>query len=401
MARSNQLQIDFSRFRLATNEQEERARDMADVAREVTGLIQKVNAFQTQAAVRSSGRTVVLSVLGVVSALVLGTLAALVVRNRLIIPLTAITKTMEQMSGGELSLVVPGHERKDELGRMAHALEVFRQNSLKARRLAAENIYVERRLAEEKAEGAVLEQSLSHEKELNAQQRRFVSLLSHEFRTPLAIIDGHAQKLIRKGDEATAAERTTCTEKIREAVIRLIGLMESVLSSASLEAGQIEFKPKPMDLKSLIMEACNNQQHVSANHRIDVDIDDLPESYKGDPKLLHQVVSNLLSNAVKYSPKADRVDVRGVVQEGFLEISVRDFGLGVPEDEVAKLFERFFRASTSTGIQGTGIGLNLVKALVEMHGGDIEVSSIEGEGSTFSVKLPLKDDRTAAIAAVA
>ncbi len=388
VVRSNQFQAGFDDFRLATRDQTRRAEEMADVAIEVIQLIQKINALQTVAAIRSSDWTLALSLLGVATAIVLGVLAAVVIRDRIIAPLTAITETMRQMSAGQLALAVPGHERRDELGAMARALEVFRQNSLEARRLAEDNLDVERRLAEEKVEAAFLEQSLEQEKELNAQQRRFVSLVSHEFRTPLAIIDGQAQRLIRRGNEMATDKRVDALEKVRGAVNRLTDLMESVLSSASLEAGSIAFDPAPMDIRALVRRACESQQEISSNHKIHMDIDALPERYSGDSKLLYQVAANLLSNAVKYSPDADRIDVTGRATDDGLEIAIRDFGVGIPENEQPKLCQRFFRATTSTGIQGTGIGLNLVKALVEMHGGVIEITSIEGEGSTFTVKLP-------------
>ena len=164
--------------------------------------------------------------------------------------------------------------------------------------------------------------------------------------------------------------------------------MESVLSSASLEAGSIAFNPIQMDLKALVQKVCDNHQEITSKHTINTDIEALPEAFLGDPKLLHQVVNNLLSNAVKYSPNANRVDITGRLVEDNFEIAFRDFGVGIPKDEIPKLFQRFFRASTSNGIQGTGIGLNLVKSLVEMHEGVMVVESTEGEGSTFTIKLP-------------
>ena len=387
---SNQFQSGYDSFRLATRDQHQRADEMAAVAFKVTGLIQEIKALQAKAAVRSSERTLALSLLGVASALVLGFLAVVIMRDRVIRPLSAITRTMREMSYGQLEIAVPGRERRDELGAMAKALEVFRKNSLEARRLAEENVKVERRLAEERVEAQFLEQSLEKEKELNAQQRRFVSLVSHEIRTPLAIIDGQAQRLIRKGDKLGADDRIESLQKVRSSVNRLTDLMESVLSSASLEAGSITYNAVPMDLRALVQKACDGQQEISERHRINADIECLPEAYLGDPKLLFQVATNLLSNAVKYSPHADRVDVTAASGEGGLQIAVRDYGVGIPKDELPKICQRFFRARTSSGIQGTGIGLNLVRALVEMHGGTIEVTSIEGEGSTFTVTLPHK-----------
>ena len=233
-----------------------------------------------------------------------------------------------------------------------------------------------------------LEMALDAEKQTNAMQRRFVSMVSHEFRTPLAIIDGQAQRLIKRDDKFTSDQRKTSLEKVRGAVRRLTNLMESVLSSASLEAGSITFAPASMDLRALVQQVCVAQQEISQSHRVNVDIEALPEAYTGDPKLLFQVMTNLLSNAVKYSPDADRIDVSGKSTSDGLEISVRDFGVGIPENELPKISERFFRASTSSGIQGTGIGLNFVKALVEMHSGTMEIASQIDEGSTFTVKLP-------------
>ena len=233
-----------------------------------------------------------------------------------------------------------------------------------------------------------LEAALDAERQTNAMQRRFVSMVSHEFRTPLAIIDGQAQRLIKHDDRFTSDQRKTSLEKVRGAVRRLTNLMESVLSSASLEAGSIAFTPASMDLRALVLQACVAQQEISQSHRINADIDALPEVYTGDPKLLFQVMTNLLSNAVKYSPDADRIDVSGESTGDGLEISVRDFGVGIPENELPKISDRFFRASTSSGIQGTGIGLNFVKALIEMHSGAMEITSKIDEGSTFTVKLP-------------
>ena len=104
---------------------------------------------------------------------------------------------------------------------------------------------------------------------------------------------------------------------------------------------------------------------------------------------MRQVFSNLVSNAVKYSPDGTRIWVEGKVDDdGSVLIAVHDEGVGIPADEIDKLFERYFRASTSVGIIGTGIGLHMVKALVTMHGGDVNVSSVVGKGTTFSVRLP-------------
>lgn len=234
-----------------------------------------------------------------------------------------------------------------------------------------------------------LEEALASEQELNNLQRQFVSLVSHEFRTPLAVIDSNAQRVLRKLKTMPHDRIVSALEKTRTAVAKLIELMETVLSSSKVDAGTIEFNPGPCPLVDILEESIENQQEISRNHRIITDIDQLNPTIIADKKLIHHIFANLLSNAVKYSPDADVVWVNGRVEGDAVIIAFRDEGVGIPKEQVKKLFGQFFRATTSKGIAGTGIGLNLVKKLVELHGGSVTVDSVEGEGSTFKVTLPI------------
>ncbi len=235
-----------------------------------------------------------------------------------------------------------------------------------------------------------LEASLRKERELNGLQRQFVSMVSHEFRTPLAIIDGNAQRLQRKKSKLTEERLDGILAKIRTSVLRLTDLMESILSSSRLEDGKIKCDPGDCDITSLLSDVCSGYRDLNTGHQIIDDFEGLPPTIAADEKLLRQVFSNLMSNAVKYAPDDTSVWVtaRRCHQEEIV-VSVRDEGVGIPEQELNALFQRFFRASTSTGIPGTGIGLHLGKHLVEMHGGRIEVESSPGKGAIFSVYLPI------------
>ncbi|MEZ5932805.1 MAG: MHYT domain-containing protein [Alphaproteobacteria bacterium] len=234
-----------------------------------------------------------------------------------------------------------------------------------------------------------LADALDEERKLAGLQRQFVSMVSHEFRTPLAIIDGHAQRLLRRSTAATPDRSIEALRKIRTSVTRLTDLMESVLAAARLEDGRIEFRPADCELLEMIAELARNYGELHPNHKILVDVDQAAEHIVADAKLLRQVFSNLLSNAIKYSPDGGNVWVDGRAQEdGGIVIAVRDQGVGIPVAEQQKLFSRFFRASTSTGIAGTGIGLHLAFHLVQLHGGTIDVESAEGAGTTFHVHLP-------------
>ncbi len=234
-----------------------------------------------------------------------------------------------------------------------------------------------------------LAQSLTKELELSGLQRQFVSMVCHEFRTPLAIIDGNAQRVERRYDSVEPNRLLRSVGKMRGAVSRLIDLIESVLDAARLESGSLKFEPKAIDLKKLIAEVCGSYGEAKAGYKIVADVDELEGHVVADAMQMRQVISNLISNAVTYSPEGTQVWVRAAASgEDHITLSVRDNGVGIPKEEFDKLFDRFYRGSSSTGIVGTGIGLHLAKAMIDMHGGDIDVASTVGEGTTFTITLP-------------
>ncbi len=236
-----------------------------------------------------------------------------------------------------------------------------------------------------------LKEALGKEQELNKLQREFVSMASHEFRTPLAIIDMAAQRMKSRADKGrlTPEDAVQRVEKIREAVQRMTRLMESTLDAACMQEGNINVEIGECDLRYVLLEVLMNQIELSPGHNIICELEDLPDWIEGDSGALAQVFTNLLSNAVKYAPDAPDIEVKGHTEDDQVVISVRDHGIGIDQDEVGSIGERFFRAKTSTGIEGTGIGLNLVKYLVEMHGGTLNIESKKGEGSTFTISLPI------------
>lgn len=240
-----------------------------------------------------------------------------------------------------------------------------------------------------------LKQALAKEKELNELQRQFLSMASHEFRTPLAIIDSSAQRLLRRAPDADKDKIDRRIEKIRAAVGRMTQLMESTLAAARIEDGNATLSLERIDIGSVARQVCEQHSEIASTHTIAFDAGAAPAMAVADRAALEQVFSNLISNAVKYSPDAGKVDVSVCCEDDTVVISVRDYGVGIDRDELPKMFQRFFRARTSTGIAGTGIGLNLVKTLIELHGGTVSVESTPGAGSTFTVKLPVGGPKAA------
>jgi PAS domain S-box-containing protein len=239
------------------------------------------------------------------------------------------------------------------------------------------------------AKAAELRQALDKEKELNEQQRQFVSTVSHEFRTPLAVIDSSVQRLVRSKDRITPEMLESRSNKMRSAIKTMVALMNSTLAAARRDAGKFELNTAQFNLRGLVLEVCVRQLELNEEHQIACDLKDLPDSVSGDALALEQVFTNLITNAVKYSPEGPEIMVRGWREGTDVLISFADRGIGIDQEDLPKLFTRFFRAQTATGISGTGIGLNLAKTLVELHDGSLNVRSKKGEGSVFTVRLPI------------
>lgn len=241
------------------------------------------------------------------------------------------------------------------------------------------------------AQSAELEAALAKEKSVVEQQKIFVSMVSHEFRTPLTIIDGNAQILHSRGDTIGKEALQKRALTIRTGVDRLVRLIDTILSAHALDVGKLSVNKTDCDIAKLIRDVCADQQDISPNHKIRVDIRGIPASLDLDEKIIRQMLANLVSNAVKYSPKGNAVEVMAFREGHNVFIEVQDHGVGIPESEIQHVFSRYFRASTSTGIPGSGLGLTLVKQFVDMHDGTVNLRSKVGIGTVVTVSLPIHD----------
>ncbi len=295
-------------------------------------------------------------------------------------PLLHLAGSMHRLAANDTDIIIKGTERGDEIGEMARAAVVFRNNAI-------ELMVSQRGLAQQ---ASMLEEKLTAERHLTQMQRNFVSMASHEFRTPLTIIDGHAQRLIRTGYRLRTDEINARATKVRAAVLRMTHLIDNLLNSSRLIEGgaALYFHPQEFDLRELLHEICQLHHEIAPGYQIVENYGASRLPMTGDPKLLSQVFNNLLSNAVKYSPGDSVITVSAAIEGARAVVSVEDTGLGIPAADVDRLFERYYRGSNVSGIVGTGVGLNLVKMVVDLHGGDIVVESAENKGSKFTVRLP-------------
>jgi signal transduction histidine kinase len=311
-------------------------------------------------------------------------------------PLLHLADRMRRLAANDTEIDVPETERVDEIGEMAQATLVFRDNALELMRS-------QRMLARQ---AAMLAEQLAQEQRLALQQRNFVSMASHEFRTPMTVIDGHAQRLIKLKDSVSAAEIGERAGKVRSAVLRMTQLIDNLLNASRLIDGGVGgggqyFRPTEMDMAALLQEVCQLHREMVPGAHIAERIATAPMPMVGDAKLLFQVFSNILSNAIKYSPDGGVIAVDAAPAADEVIVAVADHGIGIPATDLDRLFERYHRGSNVSGIVGTGVGLYLVKMVVDMHGGAVTVESKEGEGSRFTIRLPRQPAAAAVTTAIA
>jgi signal transduction histidine kinase len=299
-------------------------------------------------------------------------------------PLLELAHGMRRLAGNDTDIEIQGAQRIDEIGEMARALVVFRTNAI-------ELMLSQRSLAQQ---ASMLEEKLEQEQRLTQLQQDFVSMASHEFRTPLTVIDGQAQRLVKISDRAPPSEIAERAMQIRRAVLRMTTTIEYLLNSSRLMEGrtQLYFHPDKVDLRVLLDEICHLHREIAPRSDImqrlgTASTPGLPVF--GDSKLLFQMFSNLISNAIKYSDDGRRIDVTAKIESEQIVVAVQDHGIGIPERDLPHVFGRYNRGSNVSGIVGTGVGLYLVKMVVELHGGSVAVESKEGEGSRFIVRLPM------------
>lgn len=232
--------------------------------------------------------------------------------------------------------------------------------------------------------------ALEQEQELNRLKSEFVSMISHDFRTPLTSIQGFAE-LLRYGGEAVSNEmRDRYFDKVNGAIDHLLYLLDEVLLIGSIEAGKTEFQPTPTELEKFCRDLCETVQLSDSNqHTIAFQGNGCNQVVHIDQVLLRRILTNLLSNAIKYSPNHTTVEFQLFCDEQSAVFEIRDWGIGVPVENQPNLFRTFYRCSNVGQIKGTGLGLAVVKRCVDAHNGKIHLESQEGVGTKVTVTLPL------------
>jgi len=282
---------------------------------------------------------------------------------------------------GKLLEVVVIHHDITEMKRAEEAmLEI--NHTLEAR--------VKERTGELETARQDLAKALDAERELGALKNRFVSMVSHEFRTPLGVIMSAVELLRHYEGKLEADQKEELFNDISGATKSMTGLMQQVLLLGRVEAGKLGIRTQPVDLRVSMQKMVDEARSILGNKcEVRLSFDGELDQARSDEALLRHIFSNLMSNAIKYSPAGSTVDFSIQREQDDCVFTIADRGIGIPEADRARLFEAFHRCENVGEIQGTGLGLVIVKRCVEMHSGSLAFESEVGRGTTFTVRLPV------------
>lgn len=254
-------------------------------------------------------------------------------------------------------------------------------------------------IALQKHQGEIQQrEELQKQQEANELKSRFISQTSHELRTPLTAILSSSELLKHYSDKLSEEKKQKSYQRIESAVQAMTETIDELLLVSQADSGQLHFNPQPLDVNQFCLDLVDQlrasdagatPKGVRQKHTLNFQMmGDLVKPYL-DQKLLGHILQNLLSNALKYSPEATTVDFQLISDESEIVFVIKDRGIGIPPNDLKQLFQPFYRATNTGKIKGTGLGLNIVKHCVELHGGTISVDSREGVGTTFTVRLPV------------
>ncbi len=231
------------------------------------------------------------------------------------------------------------------------------------------------------------------EQRKNEQTRReFVANVSHELRTPLTNVKSYAETIISAGDDLPVEMRNNFLGVITGEADRMTRIVQDLLTLSKFDYGKMEMtitKFNPLEAMDQVVQA-TSMAASSHGHQVELELPETMAPVSGDRQRIEQVLMNVMSNAMKYTPDGGKLVVSGGEKGSYIWLAVKDNGIGIPEKDVPRLFERFYRVDKARSREsgGTGLGLSIAKEILNQHKGDIEVSSVLGEGTTVTIFLP-------------
>lgn len=272
-------------------------------------------------------------------------------------------------------------------------MQKFRQGDLTAR-VKVQSTGDEKQLAEMFNEMAdILNTNIEKLKQVENLRRELIANVSHDLRTPIAIIRGYVETLQIKEETITAEERKRYINTVRESAEKLEKLVNELFELSKLEANQVQAKKEPFIISELVSDISNKYQLIAKTKNITIDTvlsKDLPPVF-ADISLIERVMQNLIDNAMKYTPEGGKIIIKTLKNsDGNVEVTVSDNGMGIPENEREQIFERYYKANNFTNLKNsTGLGLAIAKKILDLHNSTLDLISRENFGSSFIFRLPL------------
>jgi len=292
-----------------------------------------------------------------------------------------IRKSLESVFQGEIADFEIKH---NDIYYNINAVPLKNKNGIIDRILTVEKNITEQKIVEQQQEEA-----LANEKRLNEMKTRFVSMASHEFRTPLSTILSSISLIEKHNEKGNYDKIEKHTKRVKNSVKGLTEILNDFLSVEKLEREKLELNITEFDIRKFVKEVTMDLESIcKKGQSIELNIIS-GSNLNTDKKLLRNILYNLLSNAIKYSKEEQKIIFEANIDSEFLQISIQDFGMGIPKLEQKQLFNRFFRAGNVLNIEGTGLGLHIVKKYLEQLDGEINFKSEEGVGTTFYITIPI------------
>jgi len=241
---------------------------------------------------------------------------------------------------------------------------------------------------------------VTEDKRAKRQMEEFVTMMTHDLRSPLSIIMGYIQGMKCGMFGEISSRVSSVVDRAEESGKRLNAMIEEMLDCFRLEVGILNLNRQQCDVGRLLDGCYRDNLRVAQGQGVDLHLevsDPLPDLH-ADSRQLTRVINNLVGNAIKYTPASGEVTVTAAATKEVLRLSVADTGIGIPPEDLSRVFLKYYRSAGATGIKGAGLGLAISKVIVEAHGGSIEVESLVGMGSTFTVTIPLVSPDEAAMA---
>ena len=302
--------------------------------------------------------------------------------------LTRLPKKLSSVMKDILQKALDGQDEKHEI---SHENQFYVINTVGLENdqgIIDKVLLVEQNITERKEAEELTKESLAKEKLLNELKSRFVSMASHEFRTPLSTVLSSLALLEKYDDAGIEDKKPKHYQRIKSSVRHLTNLLNDFLSLEKVEAGMVNTLLERIEIESLIVEIVDQQKQMTKKGQSITLKYQGPSSMISDQNMLQIICSNLLSNAIKYSSEDSEIEFTGRMGNEQLIIEVKDQGIGIPYEDQENMFGSFFRAKNAANIEGTGLGLNIVKRHLQLLKGSITFESVPDEGTTFTITIP-------------